>query len=260
MHFKTRCLKFSTSSINVNVMNAYGTTLEDLARIRVKAATYGQINDRAVYRKPVTMEMFNDPESRMAGPVAKPLRVGDCCANADGSSCVIVASEDKAKAVCDKPVWILGVGSASETVNLAGRDLFTGLSVARAAAEQAYSIAGVGPRDVDLAEVHDATAFGELLQTEALGFCGFGQGGAFAECGATKLGGRLPVNTSGGLESRGHPIGASGLGQIHELVTQLRHEAGPRQVKGCEIGLAENGGGILGYEEAAMAINILGRN
>jgi acetyl-CoA acyltransferase len=110
-----------------------------------------------------------------------------------------------------------------------------------------------------LAEVHDATSFGELHQTEALGFCPFGKGGEFAESGATTLGGKLPVNPSGGLESRGHPVGASGLGQIHEIVTQLRHEAGPRQVENCRIGLAENGGGNIGYEESAMCINIFER-
>jgi len=110
-------------------MAKYGTTGEDLAKIRVKAATYGQINEKAVYRKPVTMEMFTDPESNISATVAKPLRVGDCCANADGSSCIIVANEEKAKALCNKPVWILGLGAASEAVNMAGRDLLTGLSV-----------------------------------------------------------------------------------------------------------------------------------
>jgi len=110
-------------------MAKYGTTGEDLAKIRVKAATYGQINEKAVYRKPVTMEMFTDPESNISATVAKPLRVGDCCANADGSSCIIVANEEKARALCDKPVWILGLGAASEAVNMAGRDLLTGLSV-----------------------------------------------------------------------------------------------------------------------------------
>ena len=111
--------------------------------------------------------------------------------------------------------------------------------------------------DIHLAEVHDATAFGELHQTEALGFCPPGEGGPFAESGATRLGGKIPINTSGGLESRGHPIGASGLGQINEIVTQLRHEAGSRQVENCRLAMAENGGGNLAYEEAAMGIHIL---
>ena len=124
-------------------MDAYGTTLEDLARVRVKAATYGQMNEKAVYRKPVTAEMFSDTENRMSGPVATPLRVGDCCANADGSSCIIVANEEKARAFCSKPVWILGLGAATTSVNLAGRDLFTGLTVGKQAADQAYQMAGI---------------------------------------------------------------------------------------------------------------------
>ena len=112
-------------------MAQYGTTGDDLAAIRVKAATYGQLNEKAVFRKPVTKESFTDPESRMAGPVASPLRVGDCCANADGSSCIIVASEERARALCEKPVWILGVGAASASVNLAGRKLLTGLTIVK---------------------------------------------------------------------------------------------------------------------------------
>ena len=123
--------------------------------IRAKAATYGQLNEKAVFRKPVAAEMLSDPENRMSGPVASPLRVGDCCANADGSSCLIVASEEKAKALCDKPIWILGVGAASASVNLAGRENYTSLAVAREAACHAYDMAGVGPKDIDVAEVHD---------------------------------------------------------------------------------------------------------
>jgi acetyl-CoA acyltransferase len=118
-------------------------------------------------------------------------------------------------------------------------------------------MAGLGPENVDVAEVHDATAFGELYQTEQMGFCPIGGGGPFAESGATGLGGKIPVNTSGGLMARGHPIGASGLAQIYELVIQLRGEAGKRQVKEPRIAMAENGGGFLGQGEAAMAIHIL---
>jgi acetyl-CoA acetyltransferase len=131
--------------------------------------------------------------------------------------------------------------------------------VCRLAALRAYEVAGVGPKDVSLAEVHDASAFAEVLQSEALGFFEFGQGGVMAERGETALGGRIPLNPSGGLESKGHPIGATGLGQIFELVTQLRHEAGPRQVANARIALAENGGGFHGWEEAAACITILAR-
>jgi acetyl-CoA acetyltransferase len=121
----------------------------------------------------------------------------------------------------------------------------------------AYAAAGVGPKDISLVELHDATAFGEMHQTEALGFFPKGEGGIHAERGVTRLGGKLPVNTSGGLLSRGHPIGASGLAQIHEIVTQLRGEAGKRQVANAKLGLAENGGGAVGVEEAAMCVHIL---
>jgi acetyl-CoA C-acetyltransferase len=157
-------------------MSKYGTTLDDLALIRVKAATYGQINEKAVYRKPVTFEMFSDSESPMSNPVSSPLRVGDCCANADGSSCVIVANEEKAKDFCEKPVWILGVGAASSTVNMAGRDLFTGLTVGEQAAEQAYKMAGVTPKDIDVAEVHDCFTIAEMMAYENLGFAKPGEG------------------------------------------------------------------------------------
>jgi len=118
-------------------------------------------------------------------------------------------------------------------------------------------MAGVGPEDIDVVELHDATAFGELYQTEQMGFCPIGEGGPFAESGATSLKGRVPVNPSGGLMARGHPIGASGLAQIYELVTHLRGNAGKRQVEGCRMAMAENGGGFLGQGEAAMAIHIL---
>jgi acetyl-CoA acetyltransferase len=118
-------------------------------------------------------------------------------------------------------------------------------------------MAGAGPQEIHVAEVHDATAFGELYQTEQMGFCPIGEGGKFAENGETAIGGKIPINPSGGLMARGHPIGASGLAQIYELVTHLRGEAGKRQVSGCRIAMAENGGGFLGMGEAAMAIHIL---
>ncbi|MGD8667453.1 MAG: acetyl-CoA acetyltransferase [Desulfobacterales bacterium] len=236
-------------------MQKYGTTLDDLALIRVKAATYGQLNDRAVYRKPVEFEMFKDPENRMAGPVASPLRVGDCCANADGSSCIIVASEEKAKAFSKKPVWILGVGSATTTVNLAGRDLFTGLSVAEQAAQQAYEMAGVGPSDIDVAEVHDCFTIAEMMAYENLGFAKPGEGKELIRAKETYQEGSIPVNVDGGLLSKGHPIGATGGSQIRTIVLQLRNEAGDIQVKDPQIGLVHNIGGVGLYGN----VTILGR-
>lgn len=236
-------------------MAKYGTTSEDLAMVRVKAATYGQINEKAVYRKAVTLDMFSQPDNAMSGPVASPLRVGDCCANADGSSCVIVASEEKAKNFCRKPVWIMGLGSATTAVNMAGRDLFTGLSVAQASAEQAYKMAGVTPKDIDVAEVHDCFTIAELMAYEALGFAKPGEGRDLIRGKETYKEGSIPVNVDGGLLSKGHPIGATGGSQIRTIVLQLRGEAGKMQVKDPEIGLVHNIGGVGLYGN----VTILGR-
>ncbi|CAB5121621.1 3-ketoacyl-CoA thiolase (EC @ Acetyl-CoA acetyltransferase (EC [Olavius algarvensis associated proteobacterium Delta 3] len=236
-------------------MDAFGTTPEDLAEIRVKASTYGQLNEKAVYRKAVTADMFADPEHRMAGTVASPLRVGDCCANADGSSCIIVASEEKADALARKPIWILGTGAASASVNLAGRDLFSGLSVAREAARQAYQMAGIGPDDVDVAEVHDCFTIAEMMAYEDLGFAEPGSGKDLIRGKETYKEGRIPVNVDGGLLSKGHPIGATGGSQIRTIVMQLRGEAGEIQVQHPSIGLVHNIGGVGLYGN----VTILGR-
>jgi acetyl-CoA C-acetyltransferase len=236
-------------------MAKYGTTSDDLALIRVKAATYGQINEKAVYRKPVTFEMFSDPESPMSNPVSSPLRVGDCCANADGSSCIIVASEEKAKALCEKPVWILGLGAASTAVNMSGRDLFTGLTVAEQASQQAYNMAGVTPKNIDVAEVHDCFTIAEMMAYENLGFAKPGEGKELIKDKETYKEGSIPVNIDGGLLSKGHPIGATGGSQIRTIVLQLRGEAGEMQVKDPEIGLVHNIGGVGLYGN----VTILGR-
>jgi acetyl-CoA C-acetyltransferase len=236
-------------------MDKYGTTLEDLASIRVKAATYGQINEKAVYRKPVSMEMFTDPESNFSAPVAKPLRVGDCCANADGSSCIILANEEKARAMSKKPVWVLGIGAASEAVNMAGRDLLTGLTVGIEAGKQAYAMAGVTPKDIDVAEVHDCFTIAEMMAYENLGFAQPGEGKDLIASKETYKEGSIPVNVDGGLLSKGHPIGATGGSQIRTIVLQLRDEAGEMQVKDPEIGLVHNIGGVGLYGN----VTILGR-
>ncbi len=225
-------------------MEKYGTSPDDLALIRVKAATYGQLNDRAVFRKPVTFDMFTDPENRMAGPVASPLRVGDCCANADGSSCIIVAGEEKAKALSKKPVWIMGLGAATTSVNLAGRDVFTGLTVAQQAGKQAYEMAGVTAGDIDVAEVHDCFTIAEMMAYEDLGFARPGEGKELIKNKETYKEGRIPVNVDGGLLSKGHPIGATGGSQIRTIVRQLRGEAGDIQVDNPQIGLVHNIGGV----------------
>lgn len=236
-------------------MAKYGTTLDDLARIRVKAASYGQINEKAVYRKPVTMDMFSDPENNMSSDVARPLRVGDCCANADGSSCIIVASEEKAKAMHEKPVWILGIGAASEAVNMAGREMLTGLRVGIEAGRQAYEMSGLTPKDIDVAEVHDCFTIAEMMAYENLGFAKPGEGKDLIASKETYKEGSIPVNVDGGLLSKGHPIGATGGSQIRTIVLQLREEAGEMQVKNPEIGLVHNIGGVGLYGN----VTILGR-
>ena len=210
-------------------MAKYGTTPEDLAMIRVKASTYGQLNERAVFRKPVTIEQFSDPKSFISGPVASPLRGGDCCANADGSSCIIVANEEKARGMCEKPVWIMGLGAASQPVNMAGRDDLTGLTVGVEAGKQAYKMAGISPENVDVAEVHDCFTIAELMACENLGFAKPGEGVELIRSKETYKDGKIPVNVDGGLLSKGHPIGATGGSQIRTIVLQLRGEAGDIQ-------------------------------
>lgn len=233
-------------------MAKYGTTQHQLAVIASKNHFHSTMNPYAQFQKKMSVA-----EILAARPVSWPLTVPMCAPVGDGAAAAILCSEDYLKRMPEaRPVKVrasvLGSGTSrsytEEAVDIAAR-----------LSQKAYAMAGVGPKDIDLAEVHDATAFGELHQSEALGFCSLGEGGPFAESGATRLGGKIPINPSGGLESRGHPIGASGLGQIHELVVQLRHEAGDRQVGNCRLALAENGGGNLGYEEAAMAIHILER-
>jgi acetyl-CoA acetyltransferase len=171
----------------------------------------------------------------------------------DGAAAAIICSANYLKRLENaRPVRVLAsvLGSGRDR-DLDGEDIGERLS------RQAYNISGVGPKDISLAELHDATAYGELHQSEVMGFCPLGEGGPLALTGATRLGGKIPLNTSGGLECRGHPIGASGLAQIHEVVTQLRGEAGKRQVEGARLGLTENGGGNLGVEEASMTIHIM---
>lgn len=160
------------------------------------------------------------------------------------------------------------MGNADRAVKVLSSVILTGIEhdpedreqgIGYRAAMRAYDRAGLGPDAIDVAEVHDATAMGELLNVEALGLVPFGEAGPAAEAGHFSIGGRVPVNPSGGLESKGHPVGATGLGQIHELVTQLRGEAGMRQVEGARIAAQENGGGLLGIEEAVVAVNLFAR-
>jgi len=228
-------------------MKKFGSTKWQLAVICSKNHYHGSLNPKAQYQEPMTVE-----EVMNARPVTYPLTVPMCAPVGDGAAAAILCSESFLRKLRDaRPVRIRASVLGSGT----NRDL-DGVDIGERLSRKAYEMAGLGPDDIDLAELHDATAYGELHQYEAMGFCKPGEGGILAESGATTLGGRIPVNTSGGLECRGHPIGASGLAQIHEVVEQLRGEAGKRQVEGARIALTENGGGNLGVEEASMTIHI----
>jgi acetyl-CoA C-acetyltransferase len=176
--------------------------------------------------------------------IATPLKMFDCCANADGASCVIVGSAEKAKDLVEKPVKIIGLGMASAAINMAGRDSFSGLKCAQLAAKEAYQMAGIQASDVDVAEVHDCFTIAEMMAYEDLGFAEPGKGKELIRNKQTYKEGKIPVNVDGGLLSKGHPIGATGGSQIRTIVLQLRGEAGPMQVPGAKIGLVHNIGGV----------------
>jgi acetyl-CoA acetyltransferase len=234
-------------------MRRWGTTARQIAAAAAKSHNNGALNPLAQYRFQMT------PETVLADRmVSDPLTRSMCAPVGDGAACAIVCSE----AVLRE----LPAATRARAMRVAATTLRSGIyrapdepSLAREAGDLAYARAGLSPDAIDLAEVHDATSFGEIYNAEMMRFCEIGQGGPLAESGETSLDGRIPINTSGGLVSKGHPIAASGLSMIHEIVTQLRGEAGDRQVENADIGLVENGGGIMGLEEAACAVTILAR-
>jgi acetyl-CoA acetyltransferase len=235
-----------------NHIRLHGTTQAQIAAVAAKNHAHAVDNPRAHYRKAMSVEQI-----LAARKLSYPLTVPMCAPVTDGAAAVVVCSSEGLRRLgAERPVQVLaavlGTGTDRDTTTFDGH-------ISQQVARRAYDRAGVGPEEVDVAEVHDATAFAELLQTEMLGLVPPGEGGPAAERGETTLGGRIPVNTSGGLESKGHPIGASGLGQIFELTEQLRGAAGSRQVPGARIALAENGGGFHRGEEAVTSIVILGR-
>ena len=224
-------------------MHQYGTTEEQLAQVAVKNHSYGALNPKAMFRKEIDVA-----KARGSDEVASPLHVYDCCANADGAACVIIADEKTCRAVGgDRVVWLDGLGCATASMSVLRRDDLTGLPSARIAAQQAYAMAGIVATDVKVADVHDCFTIAEIMAYEDLGFCAPGEGGPFVSEGRAHIGGSTPVNVDGGLKAKGHPIGATGVSMTCEIVTQLRGEAGERQVPGADVGLTHNVGGIGQY-------------
>lgn len=231
-------------------MKLYGTTAEQIAMAAAKNHCNGAKNPRAQYRFEMTVDQVL--ADRM---VSDPLTRAMCAPVGDGAGAAVLCSE---RYLRRQPVEIQRRAIRISGIGLSGGKYrsYDEPGLSKAAADKAYQMAGRKPRDIDLSEVHDATSFCEIYQYEMLGFCDVGQGGSFVESGATKIGGSLPVNTSGGLVSKGHPLGATGLSMCHELVIQLRGEAGERQVAGATIALQENGGGVIGLEEAVASVAI----
>lgn len=235
-------------------MKTYGTTERQFAAVAAKNHRHSTMNPLSQYQSDVTID-----EVLAARMISWPLTLPMCAPISDGAAAAVLCTEealDRHGFERSRAIRVHASVLAGGT-NRDPRDIQQ--QIGRLAANKAYEKAGFGPRDMDVAEVHDASAFAEVQQSENLGFAEYGQGGWIAERGETSLGGRIPINPSGGLESKGHPIGATGLAQIHELVTQLRGEAGKRQVEKARLAIAENGGGFYRCEEALAVVTILGR-
>lgn len=233
-------------------MRTFGTTPRQIATVSAKNHHHSTMNPLAQYQRDYSVD-----EVLRGRMVAWPITLPMCSPISDGAAAAIVCSEGalrrfaRARAV-EVRASVIASGGRRDPEDYRAE-------VSHVAARKAYAMAGVDPADVSVAEVHDATALGEIQQSENLMLCDFGEGGPLAESGATRLGGRIPINPSGGLECKGHPIGATGLAQVYELVTQLRGEAGRRQVANARIAVAENGGGLIGVESAAVCVTVLGR-
>jgi acetyl-CoA acetyltransferase len=228
-------------------MDAYGTTVEQFAGVSAKNSFHGSMNPRAQFREALSIEDV------LASPmIAEPLTRPMCSPIGDGSASVVIVSEKKAKE--------MGLQNPVKAVSSVLRSGWDGEgSVADLCAKEAYEESGLGPDDLSVIELHDASAPAEIMAYDSLGICPKGGGGQLIEDGVTKLGGRLPVNTSGGLLRKGHPVGATGIAQIVELTEQLQGRSGDRQVEGAKVGLAHNGGGSIGTDAAAQCVTILSR-
>ncbi len=219
-------------------MHKYGTTEEQLAMVAVKNHNNGVLNPKAHMQKVVTLEKVMS--SRV---VAWPLKLYDCSLITDGASCLILTRPDLAKKFTDTPVQIVGSGQASDAIGIYEREELTSMKAGRLAGQEAYKMAGVKPKDLDIAEVHDCFTIAEIIAYEDLGLCKPGKGGSLVEEGTTTLDGEFPVNPSGGLKSKGHPVGATGTAQAYEIYMQLTGQAEKRQVSGAEVALSHNVGG-----------------
>jgi len=219
-------------------MARYGTTEEQLAKVAVKNHENGALNPKAHFQKRITID--DVLSSRV---VAWPLKLYDCSPISDGASCLVVTAPKLARKFTDSPVHIVGSAQAQDTIGLYEREDITSMNVTKIAAKKAYEMAGIGAEQIDVAEVHDCFTIAEIMAYEALNFCKPGQGGTLIDDGITSLGGKKPVNTSGGLKAKGHPVGATGTAQACEIYLQLTAQAGKRQVSGAEIGLTQNVGG-----------------
>ncbi|MEM3400118.1 MAG: thiolase domain-containing protein [Candidatus Micrarchaeia archaeon] len=231
-------------------MHEYGTTEEQMAHVAVKNHENAMKNEYAQFHMPITVD--DVLSSRV---VASPLKLLDCSPITDGAAALILTTLDNAKKHTDTPVEIVASTQASDTIALHSRDSLTELKATKIAAHKAYKIAGVEPRDIDVAEVHDCFTIAEIMAIEDLGFFKKGEGGKAEEEGETAIGGKIPINTSGGLKGCGHPVGATGVKQAVEITWQLRGDAKERQVSGAEIGLTHNVGG----SGATCVIHILRR-
>lgn len=231
----------------------YGTTQKQIAVGASKNHHNGTLNPKAQYQFEVPVEkVLEDYE------VSYPLTRSMCAPIGDGAAAAILCSESYLKALPGS-VQDRAVKVKASVISSGKHRPISEPGLSRWAADRAYRLAGVGPDDIDVAEVHDATSFCEIYQAEMLGFCPVGEGGKLVESGATMLDGKIPINTSGGLVSKGHPIGATGLSMIYEIATQLRGEAGARQARDATIGLIQNGGGVISVEEMVCGVTILGK-
>ncbi|MGI8961454.1 MAG: thiolase domain-containing protein [Bryobacteraceae bacterium] len=230
-------------------MYQYGTTREQLAAVAVKNHANGAKNPLAHMRKVITLEQA------LAGrPIAEPLTVYDCSLISDGAAALVLVPLEHANRYTRRFVRVLGVSQTSDHVALDSKDDITCFPAVKSAGQKAYAMAGLGPENMELAELHDCFTIAEIIASEDLGFVEKGNGGPFAAAGCSAIDGRLPINTSGGLKSKGHPVGATGVGQICDLVMQIRGDAGDRQVRRHRLGLAQN----LGGSGATCVVTILG--